>query len=704
MAGKESKETGYEPSEPYLISGQVSQLLGAPDPQTPEAAEERILLLRSLLIRLNRAYYDLDKPLAQDEDYDRLLRMLETLEDRWPEYASDDSPTRRVGGQVSTKFTPVPHRFPMLSLLDVFSREEIESFISKVQEREGESPFLVQMKIDGLSVSLTYREGRLVQAVTRGDGVTSGEDITENILQIKAVPARLTQTVPELVVRGEVYMPFASFDRLNREEEESGGKPFANPRNAAAGTLRQLDSSVVARRDLSFFAFDLQYAARTFDSDSDSLVWLKELGLPVIPDWILADNYEAVMEAVDRIEARRDTLPFGIDGAVIKLDRMDRRQALGGTPKYPRWSVAYKYPPEQKETRIIDITAQVGRTGRITPLAWLEPVKLAWTIVRKATLHNQSYIDQLDCRIGDTVLVQKGGDIIPAVVRVILEKRPPGTQAYRLPDHCPACGSRTEFTGGGVDLYCTGVDCPAQLVRHLTYFASKEAMDIAGLGDKTAAALTEKGYVRSIADLYSLREKRSQLIEDGSIGRQKSVDKLLQEIEESKKAGPERLLTGFGIPLVGRQTAKALLARIPDIRKLAASSQESLSEIRDVGLITAGEIVNWFSLPQSVRLLERLESYGLPLEESPREAGPLDGQTFVLTGTLSSMTRTEARDALEKLGARVSGSVSSQTSMVIIGDKPGSKADRARDLNLAVMDEDQFVSWLESLGREEIQT
>lgn len=695
MADRKPDRSNGDPQFHGGIAASVARFLTAPEPDTKQEAATLISRLSQLLGILDHAYYDLDAPLAQDGDYDRLLRRLESLEKKWPALAGDDSPAEHVGGGLSEKFTPVPHRFPMLSLLDVFSREEVGAFIDRLAGQIQTPRFLVQMKIDGLSVSLTYGDGRLLRGVTRGDGVTAGEDITENILEIKAVPQVLTDPVEELVVRGEVFMPFKSFERLNAEMESRGEKLFANPRNAAAGTLRQLDASIVAERGLSFFAFDVQHSSRSFDFDSDALDWLAGLGFLVIPEIRVAATRDQIMAAVDAIEGRRGKLPFGIDGAVIKLDRLAERQRLGSTNKYPRWAVAYKYPPEQKETKILDISAQVGRTGRITPLAWLEPVSLAGTTVRKATLHNQSYIDQLDIRIGDTVLVQKGGDIIPAVVRVIKEKRPAGTKAYQLPDLCPACGSRTEYTGGGVDLYCTGIDCPAQLVRHLSYFASKEAMDIAGLGEKTARALTEKGFVKSIADLYTLHEKRGQLIEDGSIGRQKAVDKLLGEIEKSKSMEPDRLLTGFGIPLVGRQTARALLAVIPGIREIATTDEEKLAAIHDIGPATAREIHHWFQLPQTERLINRLENYGLTFSgDVPAGAQPLAGQTYVLTGTLGSMTRNEAREVLESLGARVTNSVSSATSAVIAGENPGSKADRARELGLPLMDEQAFTAWL----------
>jgi DNA ligase (NAD+) len=682
------------------VAASVAGQLAMPAPGTREEAARRLPALTRLIRILDHAYYDLDSPLAPDADYDQLIRRLQALESSWPELAEPDSPAVLVGGGLSEKFASVPHPYPMLSLLDVFSREEVKAFAAKVGGQSPDPRFLVQMKIDGLSVSLTYANGRLIRGVTRGDGLTSGEDVTENIFQVRAIPTSLNQPVEELAVRGEVFMPHPSFERLNAELEHKGEKLFANPRNAAAGTLRQLDASIVAERGLSFFAFELQHASRSFEYDSEALEWLSELGFLVIPEISIASTGDQIMKAVDRIEEERLSLPFGIDGAVIKLDRLAERELLGATNKYPRWAVAYKYPPEQKPTRIIDITAQVGRTGRITPLALLEPVNLAGTRVQRATLHNQNYIDQLDVRVGDTVIVQKGGDIIPAVVRVIKEKRPPGTKPYRLPENCPACGSRTDYVGESVDLYCTGIDCPAQLVRHLSYFASKEAMDIAGIGEKTASALIEHGFVKSIADLYILHEQRDQLIENGSAGRQKSVDKLLEQIEASKKADPDRLLTGFGIPLVGRQTARTLLTEIPDILAIADATEERLASIQDIGPVTAKEVHHWFRLPQSQSLLNRLQSYGLRLARTPSKVDlPLAGKSYVITGSLESMTRDQASRILEDLGARVTGSVSRSTSSVIIGDRPGGKATRARELDLPIMDEAAFTAWLDTIRK-----
>lgn len=682
------------------IEDTLALYLGAPDPADGEEAGLLMEKIGGLLELLNHAYYDLDSPLADDRDYDLLLRRLEELEARFPDLSAADSPARHVGGGLSEKFSPVPHPYPMLSLLDVFSREEVEDFVGRIQARVPGEAFLVEMKIDGLSISLTYEKGRLVRGVTRGDGVSFGEDVTENLLEIRAIPKVLAEAVEELSVRGEVFMPQRSFESLNRELEEEGKKLFANPRNAASGTIRQLDASVVRSRNLSFFAFEVQHASRGFRSDSESLDWLKSLGFLVIPELEKAVTAEEVMAAVDRIGEKRSFLPFGIDGAVIKLDRLDLRGLFGETVKYPRWSVAYKYPPEQKETQVLDITAEVGRTGRITPLAWLAPVSLAGTTVQRASLHNQNYIDQLDIRIGDTVLVQKGGDIIPAVISVNKEKRPEGTRPYQLPALCPACASPTEYKGGA-DLYCTYIDCPAQLVGHLVYFASKEAMDIDGLGGKAALALTEQGYVRSMADLYSLRDKRDELIESGIIGREKNVDKLLAEIELSKEQDPDRLLTGLGIPLVGRQTARALLSALPDIHEIAAADEDRLARIPDIGPATAGEIRSWFSRKEPQELLARLEAAGLRFSRVKEGSwSPLEGQSYVLTGTLSGMTRSEAKEALEALGARVSSSVSKNTKAVIAGDSPGSKAVRARELGITIMDEEEFSSWLSGLKKE----
>ncbi len=673
----------------------IQSLLLSEKPEDRESAAALIGHLTQVLRELNHAYYNLDEPLTTDVQYDRLLRMLEMLEEEWPDLALRDSPASVVGGEASSKFTPVPHRFPMLSLLDAFSYDEVTAFVERIRAQYPDVTFIVEMKIDGLSVSLTYEDGLLVRGVTRGDGVTSGEDVTENIRQILSIPLALRERLSELVVRGEVYMSYASFEALNQSLARSDDKLFANPRNAAAGTLRQLDASIVRERALSFLAFEIQHSTNVFSSDSASLIWLSNAGVPVIPDIATCHTAEEVIQAIEEIGKRRDELPFQIDGAVVKVDELPPRNMIGATSKFPRWAIAYKYPPEQKETVVLDISAQVGRTGRITPLAHLAAVNLAGSTVQRATLHNQNVVDQLDVRIGDTVLVQKGGDIIPGVVKVILDKRPENTVPYRLPSNCPACGSETEYVGDGADLYCTGIDCPAQLVRHLTYFASREAMNITGLGEKVAEALYRSGYVRSIADLYTLYEKRDALVEDGIIGRDRSVDQLLEELERSKSAPLERLITGFGIPLVGRQTAQALVSSIPDLRYLAKADEETLATIKDVGPATARSISRWFSLPQSEQLLDRLEKSGLQMKvEMTSDTKPLEGRTFVLTGTLNSMTRNEARAALERLGARVSGSVSARTYAVIVGENPGSKADRAQQLGIHQMDEEELVTLL----------
>ncbi len=675
----------------------ILSLLTTDNPGDRESASILIGQLTQLLRELNHAYYNLDRPLTSDEMYDRLLRKLELLEDEWPELTLRDSPTSVVGGGVSSKFTPVPHRFPMLSLLDAFSYDEVIAFVDRILLQYPETTFIVEMKIDGLSVSLTFEDGILVRGVTRGDGVTYGEDVTENIRQIVSIPLALGEQPSELVVRGEVYMSYASFAALNRSLDQSEEKVFANPRNAASGTLRQLDAKVVRDRALSFFAFEIQHSSKIFASDYESLAWLLSTGVPVIPDITKCRSAGEVIEAIESIGRKRDELPFQIDGAVVKVDELHPRDLIGATSKFPRWAIAYKYPPEQKETVVLDISAQVGRTGRITPLAHLAPVNLAGSTVQRATLHNQSIVDQLDVRIGDTVLVQKDGDIIPGILKVNIDKRPPKTERYVLPSTCPACGSETEYVGGGADLYCTGIDCPAQLVRHLIYFASKDAMDIAGLGEKVSEALYQGGYVRSIADLYRLHEKRDALVEEGIIGRDRSVDALLSELERSKTAPLERILTGFGIPLVGRQTAQALVNAIPDLRRLAATDEETLASIKDIGPATAHSISRWFSLPQSEQLLDRLEKSGLQMiAEKTELEKPLDGQTFVLTGTLNTMTRNEARTALEKLGAHVAGSVSSRTSVVVVGDNPGSKADRAQELGIRRLDEEAFIDFLSS--------
>ncbi|NLO36121.1 MAG: NAD-dependent DNA ligase LigA [Clostridiaceae bacterium] len=654
------------------------------------AVAQRIAALRSQIAYHNHLYHDLNQNEISDEAYDQLTRELRQLETDWPQFADPQSPLGRVGGAVQRGFETVAHRVPMLSLQDVFSEQDVRDFVRRMGQETPDPRFVVEQKIDGLSVSLRYTDGRLVRGLTRGDGQT-GEDVTRNLLMIESVPAELPSALPDLLVRGEVYMSVAAFEAVNARQEALGGKPFANPRNCAAGTMRQLDAAIVRERRLSLFVFNVQAAEGiTFKSHAESLAWLTGQGFAVSPGWTLCQNEDEVWTAVASIGAKRFALPYGIDGAVVKLDDLALRAQLGATSKVPRWAVAYKYPPEQKETRVLDIQVQVGRTGRLTPMALLEPVQIAGTRVSRATLHNQDYIDNLDVRVGDTVLIQKAGDIIPAVLAVRREQRTGQPPPFKIPDSCPVCGAPAERDGEGADIRCTGADCPAQLSRHLVYFASKEAMDIDGLGPATVEALMQAGYLNHLSDLYHLHAHRERLVESGLVGKEKSVGKLLAAIEKSRQNPLDRLLTGLGIRNIGRQAARTLAAHYRDMDQLLNATEEDLTGLPDLGQVSARSLRQFFSQPQTVRLLSELREAGLRMTSDllPEKDSPLLARTFVLTGTLPGLKRDEARRLIEQAGGSVAGSVSARTDYVIAGEAAGSKLDKARQLNIPILDED----------------
>ncbi len=667
------------------------------DGLSESSAMEEIEELREQLRQYNHAYYDLDDPLITDAQYDLLSQRLRKIETAFPQLTDGMSPTMTVGGRASERFQRVPHRYPMLSLNDVFSLEDVNAFIQRTRAAVPEAQFIVEAKVDGLSLSVTYENGVLQRAITRGDGVNFGEDVTLNAIQLSHLPHVLSEPLSELSVRGEVYMPKEEFDRINEELAAKDEKTFANPRNAAAGTLRQLDSSVVGERGLAFTAFEIQYSSKEFDSDRAELMYLDSLGFDTIKSSELFTTTEEIFSEIEKVDKVRGGFPYEIDGAVVKVDQLKLRQRLGTTSKAPRWAVAYKYPPEVKETKILEIRAQVGRTGKITPLAILAPVQLAGTTVRRATLHNQNYIDKLDVRVGDTVLVHKGGEIIPAVLGVVKEHRNGSEKIFRLPDRCPSCESPTSFLDQGVDLYCTNTDCPAQMKRHLSYFASQAAMSIDGLGEKTAIALIEGEYVHSLADIYLLRDKRDELVEWGGVGREKSVDALLAAIENSKEAPLYRLLTGFGIPHVGVQTAQALAGQLNSLDAIAAATVEELSTIPDIGQKTAEAIKDWFALPQSQALISQLRTAGVKTSETPapEDTGTrFEGLVFVLTGTLPNLSRNEASELIKNEGGRVSGSVSGKTDYLLAGENSGSKYDRALALGISIISESDLLSML----------
>ena len=636
----------------------------------------------------NYRYYVLDDPTMDDRDYDLKLRELEELEQAHPELARADSPTKRVGGEALSKFEKVTHPVPLNSLQDVFSKEELSDFVDRMLAADPNTVFSVEPKIDGLSVALEYENGQFVRGATRGDG-NVGEDVTENLRTIHTIPMVLENAPERLIVRGEVFMPKTSFRRLNRTQEEQGKPLFANPRNAAAGSLRQLDPKIAAKRGLDIYVFNIQLAeGKLFTTHGESLDFLKSLGFPTIPHKLLSKPDEIGAE-VTRIDAEREKLTCDIDGAVIKVNDLAQRERLGDTAKYPRWAVAYKYPPEIKETVVEDIVVQVGRTGVLTPKAVVSPVYLAGTTVTNATLHNQDFISQRDIRIGDTVKIRKAGEIIPEILEVVLSKRPENAVPYFLPDKCPICGAKTERDEDGAFLRCTGAECPAQLSRNIAHFVSRDAMDIDGLGSAIVDALIEKGYLKSPADIYYLTpEEVGSLWQKGDT----AAKKLLSAIQDSKSRDVSRLIYALGIRQVGVKTGKVLATAFGSLDALEQAGVEALTEVPDVGEVTAGFIADWFAQPQSRHLLERLRQAGVNFQ-SLRQVGDqrFAGVTFVLTGALSRFTREEATEQIENLGGKVSGSVSKKTKFVVVGENAGSKERKARELGIQILTEDEFL-------------
>lgn len=653
---------------------------------------EELEALRQELVRANYEYYVQDAPTMSDYDYDHKLRRLEELEAAHPEWITPDSPTQRVGGQVSEGFQEVRHRVPLESLQDVFSMEELAEFDQRVREVVQDVAYTVEPKVDGLSVALEYENGLFVRGATRGDGLV-GEDVTENLRTIRSIPLRLPETLPRLIVRGEVYMPRTVFAQLNEAREQNGEPLFANPRNAAAGSLRQLDPKIAAARRLDAVLFNVQYVeGRSFETHSESLDFLEQMRFRVIPRTVCASIKEA-QEEVAAIGARKGDYPYDIDGAVVKVNSLSERTVLGSTAKFPRWAAAFKYPPEQKEAQVLDIQVQVGRTGVLTPKASLSPVRLAGTTVTSASLHNQDYITEKDIRIGDTVLVQKAGEIIPEVVRVVKEKRLSDSVPYHLPDHCPVCGAPVARDVDGAAIRCTGAECPAQLLRNLTHFASRDAMDIEGLGPAVVEALVNAGLVKAPGDLYHLQaEEVAQLERMGK----KSAENLLAAIERSKENDLSRLLFAFGIRQVGQKAAKVLAVRFGNLDALRAATVEELTAVDDIGEITARSLVDWLHSPQAEHLIATLKEAGVNMTSSVQIAGDkLAGKTFVLTGTLQRFSRSEAGERIEALGGKVSSSVSKKTSYVVAGEEAGSKLTKAQSLGIPVLTEEEFLTLLE---------
>lgn len=650
-------------------------------------ASERIKELTAILTEANYKYYVLDNPTMADFEYDHLLRELEELEAAHPELADPNSPAKRVGGEALSQFEKLTHPVPLMSLQDVFSQEELEDFLSKMPEG---ALFSVEPKIDGLSVALEYIDGQFVRGATRGDG-NIGEDVTENLKTIRSIPMSIPAAPQRLIVRGEVFMPKKSFEALNARQEELGKPLFANPRNAAAGSLRQLDPKIAAQRGLDIFIFNVQLSEGVdFQSHAESLEYLRQRHFKVIPGAVLpAGN---VVEEVMRINEERENLPCDIDGAVIKINDLTQRQRLGATAKFPRWAAAYKYPPEIKPTVVEDIVVQVGRTGVLTPKAVVRPVRLAGTTVTNATLHNQDFITERDIRIGDTVLIRKAGEIIPEILEVDFSKRPENAVAYVLPNRCPICGAMTVRDEDGAFLRCAGAECPAQLSRNIAHFVSRDAMDIEGFGSAIVDALIEKGHIKSPADIYYLTlDDLKSLWKSGET----AAKKLLAAIESSKEQDVSRLIYALGIRQVGAKTGKVLASCFGSLDKLMKATEEELTAVPDVGAVTAAYIVNWFRQEQSAHMVERLRQAGVNFESKRVVTDTrFAGMTFVLTGALTKFTRDEATERIEHFGGKAAGSVSKKTTYVVVGENAGSKERKARELGIPILSEDQFLEMI----------
>ncbi len=663
--------------------------------------KQQIETLREQLKYHNDKYYNQDDPEISDYEYDQLSLQLRTLEQEHPEYASVDSPTQKVGGTAKREAgVLVKHNVPMLSLQDVFDKEEVFSFVDKIRKERPDTVFIVEKKIDGLSISLRYTDGILTMGITRGDGINQGEDVTENVKMIKDVVVKLKEPVPYLEVRGEVHMKNEDFEAVNEKLEAAGKKLFANPRNCSAGTLRQLDPDVVKERKLSLFVFNVQDARGiTFHSHSESLEWLKKQGMKVIEGYQKCHTAEEVWNAITEIGEARGSLAYDIDGAVVKVDSLADREYFGATSKVPKWAIAYKYPPEEKETVVKEIRLTVGRTGRITPTAIFEPIRLCGTNVERATLHNQDRINELDVRIGDTIVVRKAGEIIPEVLSVVKSKRPEGTEPFIISTTCPSCGAPTSRDENTADTKCTNINCPAQLSQHIINFVGRNAMDIKGFGDAYVEVLIKEGYLKDIADIFYLKNYRDELIEKGLIGKEKNTDKLLKAIEDSKDNDIDRLITGLGIKNIGRQAGAELKKYFKSLHDLATASYEELIGINDVGSISANAIVEFFSLKENQVILSRLEQAGMNFE-SKEAASNTDqrfaGMTFVITGTLPTMGRSEMEELIKRYGGKASGSVSKKTNYVVAGENAGSKLTKAQELGVLVITEEEIIEMVRS--------
>lgn len=665
-----------------------------------EEAKKRVLELHDEINEHNHRYYVLDDPAISDAEYDRLMRELMALEKKFPELKTPDSPTQRVGGEPLPYFEKVEHTAPMLSLGNAFDEQDLRDFDERVRKAADRQNvrYVCELKIDGLAVSVKYEDGRFVLGSTRGDGIT-GEDITQNLKTIRSLPLRINEPL-SIEVRGEAYMPRRAFERLNRERAENGEPLFANPRNAAAGSLRQLDPKLAARRTLDLFVYEIgQLEGHTVQTHTEGLQFLETLGFKVNPARQTVESVEEMLAFIEKWGKNRPDLPYEIDGIVIKVDELALRKQMGNTAKSPRWAIAYKFPAEEAVTRLLDITLNVGRTGVVTPTAVLEPVSLAGTTVQRASLHNEDLIREKDIRIHDYVVVKKAGDIIPEVVGVLTEKRTGGEKAFSMPEHCPECGSGLVRLEGEVALRCINPECPAQTREGIIHFVSRGAMNIEGLGEKVVTQLFNHGLVRSVADLYYL--EKEDLLQLERMG-EKSVQNLLEAIEKSKRNSLERLLFGLGIRFVGAKGAKILAQHFKHMDALMEAGMEELLALDEIGPKMADSVVTYMEKPEVRETINRLKEAGVNMEykgpgadgEKAVASSPLAGKTVVITGTLQKMSRKEATDLLESLGANVTGSVSKKTDLLVAGEKAGSKLDKAKKLDVTIWDEETLLSHL----------
>lgn len=661
-------------------------------------AEDRVKELREKIAYHSDRYYNQDNPEITDYEYDMMMQELKKLEKEHPELLTKDSPTQKVGGTAKrTAGVLVRHNVPMLSLQDVFSKEEVYEFVAQMKEQLNDPEFVVEYKIDGLSMALRYENGELVLAETRGDGINFGEDVTANAKVISDVKKKLKSAPEYLEIRGEVYMTNEAFEAVNEKQELLGKKQFANPRNCAAGTLRQLDSAVTKERNLSLFIFNIQdVRGMEFVTHTEGYEFLKKQGITVIDDYKICKTADEVWEAITAIGENRGNLAYDIDGAVVKINRYADREKLGATSKVPRWAVAYKYPPEEKESKLLDVELSVGRTGRITPTAIFEPIRLCGTSVSRATLHNQDFIDDLDIGIGDTIVVYKSGEIIPKVKEVRKEKRPTGWQRFLIPKVCPVCGAKTERERDTADIKCTSPNCPAQLERHIINFVGRDAMDIKGFGTVYIEELVRMGYIKDVADIYSLKDDRDELIEQGIIGKEKNTDKLLEAIEKSKSNDAYKLLTGLGIPNVGKAAAKSIMKHFKMMENLQNATIDELTAVNDIGEISAECIRSFFAEEKNQEILARLRQSGVNMDAEENETieSVISGKTLVVTGTLPTLGRKEAQALIEQYGGKVSGSVSKKTDYVLAGEAAGSKLTKAQELGITVISEDELKAML----------